>query len=438
MVSIKRLRDRLPKSVGEVAYDSVWTLAFEGFLIISVTASFLMLGRVLGPDGYGEYVGLFAIITPVSAIGAAAALATLQACFQEERPVEPVLNVFLSVVFVGGSFATIVVAIVAPLILDELSMTAILTIAYGELVLLPMVRVAAGAVRALRGVPMAVRTELTVLAGKFVVLTGLFAFGSLTVENLAVGWFIASGLAVNYVLFVRLPKLDVNPRPSMVALRDFKLVMALGAPIYISEFQTNGDKVVLNGAGLQEQAGLYGAAFRVASLAGTPLRAMDIAVFHRFLESDLNARGVHVRRAWRYTMWSLMVVCPIALVLLVAAPLLEIVVGDDFDRSVTMTRWLVLWLPFRTMAQPPLAGLLGLGRLGLRLIVLTITASLSMGLYLWLIPDMGWEGAVIGTIVAEIALVVLGWIALVSAQRRRDDELAVHAAQPGEPSFSAG
>ena len=35
-------------------------------------------------------------------------------------------------------------------------------------------------------------------------------------------------------------------------------------------------------------------------------------------------------------------------------------------------------------------------------------------------------------------MVVLSWSALVWAQGKRDAELAVHAARPGEPSFSAG
>lgn len=436
MVNIKRIRDRLPASVGEVAYDSVWTLAFEAFLILSVTASFMMLGSELGPAGYGEYVGLFAIITPVSAIGSAASLATLQACFQEQREVQSVVNVFLTVVLLGGSLATAIVSVVAPLILDELSMTAIVTIAFGELVFLPTVRVSAGAIRALHGVPMATRTELTVLVAKFVALTGLFAVGSLTVQNLAIGWFVASGLVVVYVVFFRLRSVGIVATPGRVSMRDIRMVLALGAPMYISDFQTNGDKVVLNGAGLQGEAGLYGAAFRVATLATTPLRAMDIAIFHRIIEHDDNARGVHLRRARRYTTWSLGVVIPIGLVLLLTAPVLPLLVGDKFDGSVEMIRWLVLWLPFKTVAQPPLAGLLGLGRLGVRLVILCATAGLSMALYLILIPDMGWEGAVIGTVVAEAALAALGWMALVWAQGKRDAELAAHAARPGEPSFS--
>ena len=110
--------------------------------------------------------------------------------------------------------------------------------------------------------------------------------------------------------------------------------------------------------------------------------------------------------------------------MLLTAPVLPLLVGDEFDGSVEMIRWLVLWLPFKTVAQPPLAGLLGLGRLGVRLVILCATAGLSMALYLILIPDMGWEGAVIGTVVAEAALAALGGMALVWAQGKRDAELA--------------
>ena len=150
---------------------------------------------------------------------------------------------------------------------------------------------------------------------------------------------------------------------------------------------------------------------------------MDIAVFHRFLESDEGQYGLHVRRARRYTIWSLGVVIPVALVLLVVAPAIEIIVGEEFGESVAMTRWLVLWLPLRAASGPPLSGLLGLGRLGLRLAVLITSASVSMALYLLLIPSMGWEGAVIGTIVGEVTLGICGWFALWRAQLRRDREL---------------
>lgn len=414
----------MPRTVQEVAYDSVWTLAFEAFLVITVTTSFLMLGRELGPEGYGEYVGLFALLTPISAVGSAAALSTLQATFQGNRPVDEALSRFLVFVVAGGAIATVISVIVAPLILETLSMTAIISVSVSELILLPAVRVVAAGIRALKGVPASVRVELSALGLRFVALVALFATDSLTVSRLGIGWVLATANVLVWLLAVTLPSRGVHLRIRRTSARDIRMVGALGAPIYISDFQTNGDKLVLNGAGLQEQAGLYGAAFRIASLALTPLQAMDLAVFHRFLQSDENQPGAHVRRARRYTVWSMIVLAPIAITLLIAAPLLKVVVGDDFSGSVTMTRWLVLWLPFRVASLTPMAGLLGLGRLGLRLVILVISAGSSMGLYLWLIPSMGWEGAVIGTVASEILLGLLGWGALIWAQRRRDEELS--------------
>jgi O-antigen/teichoic acid export membrane protein len=122
-------------------------------------------------------------------------------------------------------------------------------------------------------------------------------------------------------------------------------------------------------------------------------------------------------------MWPMLVLAPIASVLWLVAPLLKIVVGDEFGGSVTMTRWLVFWLPCRVMSLPPRLGLLGLGRMGIRLVVLIVSATISMVLYLILIPKLGSEGAVIGTVVSEICLAVFGWSALLWAQRERDGEL---------------
>ena len=257
-----------------------------------------MLGREFGPEGYGEYVALFALLTPIGVIGSAAALAKLQACIQERRPVDQVLSTFLVMVIAGGTVATVIAALVAPLILETLSMAAIITLSISELILAPAVRVIAGGVRAIRGVPPAVRIDLSVLVLRFIALAGLFTFGVLSVECLGVGWMVATLEVLIWLLLVTLPALGIKRRFGEASLRDVRMVGALGAPIYISDFQTNGDKIVLGSIdGLKAETGLYGAAFRIASLALTPLRAMDIAVFHRVLESDDNQVGQHVRRA---------------------------------------------------------------------------------------------------------------------------------------------
>ncbi len=406
-----------------MARDSVWTLTFEISLVFSVTVSFVLLGRELGTDGYGDYVTLFAITTPLSAIGSAAMLASMQYMFAEEKPISKVMSIFATITVLGGSVAVVAAIAIASSVVSSVSFAAIVAMAIGEIIFVPLGRVASAGVRALHGVPASVRVELSLMIARFLVLLAIFATGDLSVSRVAIGW-AASGLViVGWILFVVMPRDGIRVRPARIRVRDFRVAGALGAPIFISDFQTNGDKVVLNAAVSPSEAGLYGAAFRVVSLAFTPLRAMDIAVFHRFLQSDDSAFGQHTRRARLYSVASLAVIVPIAAVLAIAAPFLELVMGDAFSESVEMTRWLLIWLPVRAVSGAPLNGMLGMGRLGLRLIVLIVGAASAMAMYLLLIPDMGWEGAVIGTIAAEVVLLVAGWTGLIRAQRQHDEKL---------------
>lgn len=420
MSLLQRVAGHLPSGIKTMAKDSVWTLGLEMSLLISVTASFVLLGRELGTEGYGEYVGLFAITTPLSAIGSASMLAAMQYMFAEERPVQRVMSIFLTTTVLGGLAASVAAVVLAASTLKGLSLVTILAMAVGEIILVPLGRVVGAGVRAMHGVPAAVRVQLSFLCLRFSVLVALFGFGVLNVQRLSVGWLIANLSIVIWLLAVTLPTNNVYPRFTRVRARDFRVSGALGAPIFVSDFQTNGDKVVLNSAGLRAEAGLYGAAFRLVSMALTPLRAMDVAVFHRFLQSDDQRYGVHTRRARLYSFASLVVVTPIGLLLLVLAPQLDLVLGDEFNDSVEMTRWLLLWLPLRAVSGAPMNGMLGLGRLGLRFLVLCAGAASAMAVYLLVIPGTGWEGAVIGTLVGEAVLLVIGWIALLRAQTAHD------------------
>lgn len=428
LVSLKqRVVERLPHGLKTMAVDSVWSMGFELTLLLSITTSFILLGRELGTEGYGEYVGLFAITTPLSTVGSASMLAAMQYMFAEEKPVERVMSIFLTLTLAGGAIAAVVAVLLAEATLSTLSFVAIVAMSISEVIVFPMGRVVGAGVRALHGVPASVRVELAFIVARFALLLSVFAITDLTILKVAVGWLFTNLAVLSWLLLRVLPKDHVHPRLVRVHPRDLRVTGALGAPIFISDFQTNGDKVVLGAAGYKSELGLYGAAFRVVQMGMMPLRAMDIAVFHRFLQSDSSAFGQHTRRARNYSYASILVILPIAAGLWLFAPQLELVLGEEFAGSVEMMRWLVLWLPIRAISGAPMNGLLGLGRLGLRLVVLIAGAATAVTIYVLVIPGVGWEGAVLGTIVGELALVIGGWIALVWAQRQHDDRVRADA-----------
>ena len=414
---LDRIR-RAPRRFGgrSLAEDVAWTMGLQALGVVTVAASFLMLGRELGPSAYGEYIGLFAVTTPLSTVGHAAWLSVVQFTFREGRTADDASARFWGLVLMIGTLTSLVAIGVAAWTLS-LGLVEIVAVAVSELIVGGSIRVLAASQRATAGVGGQMRIEIGYTIVRFAVLACLYLTGSLTVRNLAIGWLVALTAYMFVLVLVWLPLAGRRLRLEGPGQAEITSVVQMGAPIFANNFQTNGDKIVLNANGLTTDAGHYGAAFRVVSLAMVPIQSMESALFHRFLDSDDDALSKHTTRAVRYSGLFLAVVLPIAAVIWFMAPHFDILLGSELEESETMIRWLTLWLPFQALSGVPFNALMGLGRFNTRLVVVMSSAALSMVMYLALIPSMGWEGAVIGTIVSEIYLVTVGWLALLRAQR---------------------
>ena len=415
---------RAPEKFGVpgLAGDVAWTLGYQVLTVITVATSFLMLGRELGPANYGEYVGLFAVTTPLTTVGFAAGLSVVQFTFREGRTADDASARFWGLVLMVGAASSLIAIAVAAWTLS-LGLVEIVAVAVSELIVGPSIRVLAASQRAPSGVGGQMRVEIGYTIVRFSVLAGLYVSDSLTVRNLAIGWLVAFTAYMFVLVLMWLPLAGRRLRLEEPGSAEVTSVVQMGAPIFANNFQINGDKIVLNANGLTVDAGHYGAAFRIVSMATLPIQSMESALFHRFLESDDDALAEHTTRAVRYSILFLAVVVPVGAVIWLLAPHLGFLLGEEFEESETMMRWLTLWLPFQALSGVPFNALMGLGKFNTRLVLVMSSAALSMVMYLALIPSMGWQGAVVGTVVSEIYLVAVGWIALLRAQRAHDVEV---------------
>jgi O-antigen/teichoic acid export membrane protein len=105
---------------------------------------------------------------------------------------------------------------------------------------------------------------------------------------------------------------------------------------------------------------------------------------------------------------------------LVFAPVVTIIVGDEFEEAVTIMRWLSAVPLVRALADIPQHGLIGLDRNRARMWLGLTGAAFSLACYVILVPRLGWQGAVIGTYLAELATLAGGWAVLLVCQRRHD------------------
>jgi O-antigen/teichoic acid export membrane protein len=187
---------------------------------------------------------------------------------------------------------------------------------------------------------------------------------------------------------------------------------------------------VLSANRLTVDTGLYSAAYRIVQLGQLPISALTNATHVRFLQNDDGEENQHFRRSMQFSAMAVAYGVAFAIGIIIVSPVLPFILGDEFEGSVTMVRWLSPLVLIRGFVMFPLNGLMGLDKTFMRTALLLASAAVSMLMYIVLIPAIGWTGAAIGTIAGEVLLGVAAWIALVFYQRQANARAAARRASP--------
>ena len=386
--------------------------------------SFAFLGRSLGPDGYGGYASLYAIVGPLVTLAASGVtLALLEHIIRWGEPVADTARSCLSLSISLGLLLTAVGTGAALLIVETVSVVAILAILLTEFVTMPLVHVAASTVQAVTGFTSSARIRLVVLCARIVVLVVLFATDSLTIASLGLTMLVVSAVVGVESLRRVGRRYDFRFRPGRVEWAHLRSNLVYSAGISADALGNEGDKLVLAANKMVVDTGLYAAAYRIVQLGIVPVGSVMQATHARFLQHEEGVRGQHLARAKRYAAVGGGYGLAFAIGIILVAPLLPLVVGRDFEGSVQMVRWLSPIVLLRAVGSCSVNGLMGLGRVTLRTVLIAINAAFALVLYVVLIPRYGWEGAAIATVVSEALSVVMTWTALVVCQRRDDAAL---------------
>ncbi len=404
------------------ANDVVWSLGFDGLTVVANIVAFLLLIPIFGDEGYGAYIGLFGIIGPLGGLAwAGVGLAALQRIVRDEKDPAAVTRAMLGQGLALASAGSILAVLVALATVRTLSLLEIGSIVFAELMALTVVMISSFVLQGVKGVPAASRLRITVVLIRIIVVVSLSVSGQLTIANIGIATSVLFSLLTIWVLTRTLPAAGLRVLPGSFSKDDRNMALSFSVPMVGSNLQLDGDKTVLNAYGMEDVAGVYGAAFRVINMAFTPIRALQSAMHNRLLPHDADDHGLHVRRAKSFAWLNMATILPIGVILFFGVELFEPLLGEDFAESSRMARWLLIFMPIKALSGVPIGALLGLGRTTTRAWVMGISAVVSLALYIALIPSLSWVGAVIGTVVGELVLLVLGTERLLTWQRRSDE-----------------
>ena len=180
------------------------------------------------------------------------------------------------------------------------------------------------------------------------------------------------------------------------------------------------DKVMLGSFGLSAQNADYTAGHRFVALGLLPLQAAMSGSYGEFFRRGVDQQKDLTRLTVRMSLATVPPMAVIAVLMYVAAPGIPWLLGEEYQDSVAVVRYLALLPALKALQGFVGNALTARGDHGWRLANMVAAASLNAALNLYLIQRSGWRGAAISTMVAETVLTVGLWAALLGRGNSSD------------------
>ena len=386
-----------------------YAIAAEMAGLVAGLANFVLLARVLGPTDYGLIAGAWALVlatSPVAIVGANR-LVTRGVASRGQRPAEA-LGEGLLTVAVGGTVALLLLVALHPFLLPQVPVALVVGLAVADIFCLGATLCLSALLYATddgRAVGLVAVVSSTAKVAAVVIFT-------LTGSDDPVRWAQLYALLSVVALVLQLAwswRRFGRPTPGWRGLwgraRSGAGFSVNNAAVTVL---TDFDKTLLVRNGLTTDAGVYGVAYRLSTIASLPIVGFMHATYPRFFEigeaGGLQANAAFARKlAIPLALYGVMA----GLALIVVAPLIPLVVGEGFRPSVPVLMLLAGLPLLRPLQSLPSDALTGADMQSTRTACWVAAAVLNVGLNLVLIPRHGLTGALVTTGISELFLLVL-------------------------------
>lgn len=416
----QRLSELLPRGV---ARASSWAGVGQATMMVASLARFLLLARLVGPADYGAVAGALGLVLTVGPFAALGAdkLVTRDITGSPATPAAALTSA-VTTVATGATVATVALALLHPVILPQVPLALLLFLAVAELAANGVVACCAGSRFAVGepragGITMMMKGLANILSVVVFALTDtrnvvwwatLYAIFTATAAIVGAAW-----------AFVRFG------RPVLVGYRPLARIregLPYSANVSATIAQNDVDKTLLVRAGYSEEAGLYSVAYRLATMAWLPVFAVLQASYPRFFElgkeGGLSATAAFARRLMRpLAAYAVLA----AVVLVVGAPVIPLLVGEEYRGSVPLLMLLSPLALLKVTQYFPSDALTGAGHQPIRTACIIVSTLLNVVLNILFIPRYGLAAALAATFVAEVAYASLVHLAVRIGMRRESN-----------------
>lgn len=179
------------------------------------------------------------------------------------------------------------------------------------------------------------------------------------------------------------------------------------------------DKTMLARLATLEATGIYGAAYRLLDIAMTPIMSVLVAAYAKFFRQGAGGIKDTFSFAKRLIPFAGIYGIFASSCLFLFAPVVPIVLGDEYVTSVNALRWLAPILFFKAFQYFAADTLTGAGYQNMRSMLQVGVAGFNIAANFWLIPRYSWKGAVWSSLISDGLLMIGLWCLVLFFNRQQ-------------------
>jgi len=398
-----------------LARNSGWMFLGYGLKIIVQAGYFILIARALGPGQYGAFVGAVSLIALVAPFGGLGAGNLLVKNVSRNRSLfaEYWGNALLTALVSGLVLLAAVMGVARVALPATIPWMLILLVSLSDLLGVKAAEIGSQAFQA--------TDELRYTAFLTLLPYVLRMVGALIVfvvwrhaSALVWGWFylactvISAMVALGLVSYkLGMPRLALWRIPGEIE-EGFYFGTSMSAQTVYNDI----DKTMLARLSTLDATGIYAAAYRLIDVAFTPVRSVLNAAYANFFRHGQAGMAVSYSYAKRILPKAIGYSLLIFAGLFVAAPIVPLVLGSEYARTVEALRWLALLPLFKSMHYFLADSLTGAGYQRIRTLGQVGVAVFNVLLNLWLIPAYSWRGAAWSSLASDGALALTMYVAV--------------------------
>jgi len=405
---IGRVLGRLRGS--QMAHKTMWVFWGQGTRLVLQAVYFVLIARVLGVGNFGSFAGavaLVAIVSPFATLGFGNIL--VQNVARDRSAFRENWGNALVMTGISGCILLVLVMLAAKSLLPpSIPARLVLTVAISDLFAGRLIDLASQAFQSLDQMRWMANILIVLSIARVaaaLVLAGLFAHPTALVW----GYLYCGSSALPAVAGVLLVnRLLGTPRPHFGhVVRQIREGFYFSTGLSAQTVYNDLDKAMLARYSTLDATGLYAAAYRIIDVLHTPIRSLLYAAstdcFRAGKQGIRGSVAFMQKLMPKALLYSLLILCG----LLVCAPVIPHILGEEYKRSVEAVRWLAFLPLLRTVHSFYSDALTGAGFQGLRMLLQVFVAVFNVLVNLWVIPKYSWRGAVFSSLASDALLALV-------------------------------